>query len=402
LANIVQPGKAGKTKPAAPSACAAMRAMELSRLLDRMVVMGNRQSCAVVLSQDNRTLTRADEFEGLSDRELVAALDVAAAGERATLVATLKFLSEVERRGVHRDMGYRTIFDYCVLRLKMSEGAAMRRIYSARSAAKLPALYERLRTGALSLSSVSRLAPHLTAQNSQSLIARASGARLREVETIVAELLVKESRPLPATEPPQAELIFACVAVAAGTQSARADEKTAAHDCRMPEEPTPLSSPPQRPKRDSIHVESPGVLRIVFRASLAFREKLELASRLLGRRADGRLETVIELVLDRFLDKEDPFRRKAGKRCSPSPRARRAARWLRDAVWRRDGGRCAFISEDGVRCEARSKLEYDHILPWAQGGSSADPANIRLLCRAHNLHLARKSFGERVPAPRSG
>ncbi|MBI2385241.1 MAG: hypothetical protein HYV14_04420 [Elusimicrobia bacterium] len=137
--------------------------------------MENKGSLAVVLSQDNPGLPTAAEIGALTDAELVSALDAAAAGEREKLCHLLKYLAEVESRGVHLDMGYRTAFDFCVLRLKLSEGSAMRRIYSARAAAKVPELYDKLRSGELSLSSVSRLAPHLTTENARDLIARASG-----------------------------------------------------------------------------------------------------------------------------------------------------------------------------------------------------------------------------------
>ncbi|MEK7743726.1 MAG: HNH endonuclease [Elusimicrobiota bacterium] len=65
----------------------------------------------------------------------------------------------------------------------------------------------------------------------------------------------------------------------------------------------------------------------------------------------------------------------------------------RDAVWCRDGGRCAFIGPDGRRCPETAGLEVDHIVPWAAGGSSTDTRNLRLACRQHNLLFARRCFG---------
>jgi hypothetical protein len=49
---------------------------------------------------------------------------------------------------------------------------------------------------------------------------------------------------------------------------------------------------------------------------------------------------------------------------------------VRMAVWRRDQGRCA-------RCGSREKLEYDHIIPVSEGGSSTE-RNIELLCESCN------------------
>jgi hypothetical protein len=61
-------------------------------------------------------------------------------------------------------------------------------------------------------------------------------------------------------------------------------------------------------------------------------------------------------------------------------------------VWERDGGRCAFVSDSGHRCETRSRLEFDHILEFARGGLATE-GNIRLLCQAHNQYRAERAFG---------
>ena len=45
-------------------------------------------------------------------------------------------------------------------------------------------------------------------------------------------------------------------------------------------------------------------------------------------------------------------------------------------VWQRDGGRCAD-------CGSKEKLEYDHIIPLAKGGSNTE-RNIQLLCERCN------------------
>ena len=44
-------------------------------------------------------------------------------------------------------------------------------------------------------------------------------------------------------------------------------------------------------------------------------------------------------------------------------------------------------------------LEFDHIIPWAQGGLSDDPDNIRLLCRTHNQWTAREQTAPAQEAP---
>jgi len=65
---------------------------------------------------------------------------------------------------------------------------------------------------------------------------------------------------------------------------------------------------------------------------------------------------------------------------------------VRRLVWERDQGRCTFVGESGQRCPATNALEFDHVQPVAQGGTSA-PGNLRLRCRAHNQLDAEREFG---------
>jgi len=76
----------------------------------------------------------------------------------------------------------------------------------------------------------------------------------------------------------------------------------------------------------------------------------------------------------------------------PDTRGRYLPVAVRRAAYVREGGQCAFVSPDGRRCPARGLIEFDHVKPFAKRGS-ADPQNIRLLCRSHNLLHARRCFG---------
>src|SRR5262249_39052326 len=82
-------------------------------------------------------------------------------------------------------------------------------------------------------------------------------------------------------------------------------------------------------------------------------------------------------------------RRRRG-RSSANPRHVPAE--VRNAVWRRDGGRCTFVAQGGHRCGERRRLGFDHILPVARGGRAA-VGHLRLRCRAHNQYEAERAFG---------
>lgn len=67
---------------------------------------------------------------------------------------------------------------------------------------------------------------------------------------------------------------------------------------------------------------------------------------------------------------------------------------VRRAVWERDGGSCAWQLDAGGCCGSTSRLELDHVVPWASGGT-ATVEGVRLLCHHHNRPAARLAFGER-------
>jgi len=52
-------------------------------------------------------------------------------------------------------------------------------------------------------------------------------------------------------------------------------------------------------------------------------------------------------------------------------------------VWKRDKGQC-------VECGSKDELHFDHILPFARGGTSLTSANVQLLCARHNLSKSDK------------
>ncbi len=51
---------------------------------------------------------------------------------------------------------------------------------------------------------------------------------------------------------------------------------------------------------------------------------------------------------------------------------------VKQAVWKRDAGRC-------VECGASDELHFDHIIPYSAGGSSVAAENVQILCARHNL-----------------
>lgn len=269
-----------------------------------------------------------DALTELDDEALIRGLDESRRREREELPLLLAHLAEVARRGLHLDLGHRSLFELCVERLRYSEGAAARRVDAARAASRFPALYSLLRDGELTLTCVSRLSSHLTPENFDEAVSRAAGRKQREIEELIVDLAARKVSVVPAPEPqapePEPSLFeaAAAVATAAATAPDRRDE--------------PFGSSPPSPKlprrRDVVRLESPGVVRGSFQADATLRRKLDCAKELLFRACPGgRLEDVLGRVLDDYLSRRDPFRKKpAIVRPGRDRESRRIPQWVKD------------------------------------------------------------------------
>jgi 5-methylcytosine-specific restriction endonuclease McrA len=77
----------------------------------------------------------------------------------------------------------------------------------------------------------------------------------------------------------------------------------------------------------------------------------------------------------------------------PSLRPRHIPAEVKRAVWARDEACCTWPLASGGVCGSKTRLELDHIVPVARGGTST-VSNIRLLCATHNGLAARQVFGD--------
>lgn len=336
---------------------------------------------------------RPPSSESLTDAELENRLKRLVAIERRALSWLLAHLGEFDRRRLHAGKGHPSLFSYCTRVLGYSEQAAYKRIQAARAARAHPSLLPSLAAGEVTLTALVILAPHLRTDNLERLVAQARGRPTREIERLVAAIAPREDA-------------ADCLRLLPGQAVPEVTTSHSAGDTRESSgTPRPvIQHPPALPPRGEIAPLSERRHLFRFSASTPFRTKFERSRDVLG---SASMERVFEAALDALLDVRDPERRLARRRArglepeerkarenGERGRTRRIPIAIRDAVWTRDGGRCTFTAPDGSRCPATRHLEIDHVLPYALGGTSDDAANLRLLCRTHNLLEAEKAFGE--------
>jgi hypothetical protein len=333
----------------------------------------------------------------LTDAQLVAKVTSLARCEHEATARLIAHLVEFDARRLHLGAGFSSLFTYCCEVLGLSEHEAYNRIVAARAARKFPVILDMLVEGRLNLTAVRLLAPHLTGANHRELLAAASRKRKREVEELLARHSPRPDVPSTVRKLPAAKETPPPPAASASAPAASAPSASAS----LPA----LALPPPSTRRPLVSPLAPDRYEIRFTASARTCEKLRLAQDLLRHAVpNGDTAEIIDRALTALLD--DLARKKFA--ATNRPRASRGtALGSRDipakvmrAAWLRDGGRCAFVSKSGRRCNERGFLEFHHVEPHGMGGEPT-VENIELRCRPHNAYEADLFYGPRPPT-RSG
>jgi len=133
---------------------------------------------------------------GLSDRDLLARLEMLAGRERESLVELVAHLAALDRRpALYVAHGYGSLFSYCTQALRLSEDAACNRIDAARTCGRFPVILDLLASGEVTLTTVRLLGRHLTPENHEAVLARAKGRTRQQIDLLVAELAPRPDVP---------------------------------------------------------------------------------------------------------------------------------------------------------------------------------------------------------------
>jgi hypothetical protein len=199
----------------------------------------------------------------LSDDDLLARTRAFATEEREATAELVAHLAALEMRpSAYAALGHGSLFGYCVEGLGLSEDAACNRIAAARWCRQFPAIADLMASGAVSLTTVRLLGPHLTPENHEAVLARASRRRRADIQALIAELAPQPDVPASVRKVPAPRLapdVLAFVDSESDPDSRRlwtADAPTTAA-AEVP--PTPQhgpDSPQQGPARTDMSVQT--------------------------------------------------------------------------------------------------------------------------------------------------
>ena len=331
------------------------------------------------------TLNISSAASQLSDHDILARVHCAVQTERHATANLIALLVELDRRRLYLGEGFSSLFTYCTQALHLSEHAAYNRIETARAVRRFPVILDLVESGAVMLTAVRLLAPHLTDVNHRELLESAHHKSKREVEVLIATLA-------PAADAPSVVRKLPTTAVSAQRVSS-APQRHPNADEGLPIESS--SRAPGAPPRAEVKPLAPQRYKIQITVSQETYDKLTRAQDLLRHVVPtGDPATILERALDLLVANLE--RTKLSMTNRPRlPRdvkstSRHIPAQVKRAVWQRDGGRCAFNGRQG-RCRETGFLEFHHVRPFASGGeTSAD--NLELRCRSHNQYEADQCF----------
>ena len=276
----------------------------------------------------------------------------------------LSVLQQIEAQFVFRELGYSSMFQYCIERHKLSESRAYELIYVSRKCAEVPRLKAAMEAGAVSLSAAKRIGSVVTEENAELWISQAATLKQKELERAVATVnpkaAVKER-----IKPVAAERSTLVVGISHSLEKklARVRELVAQSSAK------PCDLERALEQMADLFLESKDPVR---RAERITQKKLAAASK------------ANQHVLSKVAA---PARKSppavARQTRSPIPTA------IRHQVMLRDRAECQGTTPQGTRCGCRQWTDIHHIRPVSLGGSN-HPSNLLTLCHSHHQQAHSK------------
>lgn len=236
----------------------------------------------------------------------------------------IEILQQVEEHKVYLTFQCRSLHEYTMRILKLTESVASNFIVVARKAKEVPELKQVIESGALSVSKARKITPILNQSNQEEWLKMAVELPQRKLEQQVAKASPKEATP------------------------------------------------------ERLKFVSEERLNLQMGVSEKLSQKLKRAQDLESQRQKKpvSLEETLEALLNIYLDQQDPVQK------AEKLKNRKNLSVARH-VDLRDQGQCTHKDSKGERCSERRWLDVHHIIPRSKGGPDT-LENLTTLCSGHH------------------
>ena len=238
-------------------------------------------------------------LQSIPDDELLRRLADLMGQSRRIEADVVAHIGEVEERRLYAREAFPSMFAYSMSVLHLSEAEAYLRIAVARASREHPILLTMLADGRLHLTAIARLAPHLTRENRDGLLERATHRSKRQVLELIAEIAPKPDAPAVVRKLPERRIPSSGLPGVLNLGEAPTPELCPGG---VGAPVVPALAPPVAAA--IVQPLSPGRYKVQFTASTELHDKLERLRALMGGRGqDGDLAAVIEQAVTEKLER---------------------------------------------------------------------------------------------------
>lgn len=284
----------------------------------------------------------------------------AAKSEKSATLTLLEHLAEVDRRRLYAEKGFPSLWIYVNEFLGYSESQTTERVSAMRLMVKVPEVKKELEAGKITLTATAKLATHVRREKTGTaetldLLSAISGKTTREVEQHLAKNATVEY---------------------------------------------------QMEKFKAITSET---TRIIIDVDQEFLMLMNRVRELKGHPGTTTQE-LLKASMKKLIEKHSPKKTGEGLRApevenkqgsnvektilkNTSTNSRYIPYPIRNEIRLRSGDRCEYIDpESKRRCPCKTRLEFDHVVPFSLGGQSTFE-NLRHYCASHNKLSAIRQYG---------
>ncbi len=287
--------------------------------------------------------------------------------ERKIMHLVLSHILEIMNRRLYADLGFDSMYTMMTKKYGYSEASAIRRIDAAKLLISVPEVADRLKSGTLNLSQACLLQKCLEADAKKG--EAVSVAKTQEILDKLEDCNGFQTRQVLAQE-------FDIPLKIQEIVRPQKDESVRLETTFSKEQFEEL----KQAKSFLSHVVHNGSWAEVITA---------LASKLnqfkLGKKnklfSPVKSKSSVATELQSSILQSPPLAASTQKRASISVHLKRE-------IFAKANGCCQYQSSDGSRCGSQFQIQIDHIVPVRWGGANSKD-NLRLLCRTHNLLMAR-------------
>lgn len=350
---------------------------------------------------DSRISNLKENVKQLSDKLLLEQTQYLAEHERAVTVLVLRHLREVEIRRLFVDLGYSSMYAYCIKHLKYSENKTSSRLASARLMTELPEIEEQIETGCLNITTLSKVQTFMRTEktiqhelNKDQKLALIAQCENKPTRQIAKDLIQKSHRPALLAE----KFKMTTVVLSDNSLSLEYTKFEALLDQNDQDMLQEFKNLYAHDLPDQANVS---VLKFLLKKALQHKKKNLGIDKKSLQRVNGKNDGNAPLPISPKVNENSVNRNTSktvknlsnttNKKTAPQRKVLPIA--VKRFLWQRAQACCEHVdSKMKIRCSSKFALQPDHIIPIALGGSD-EIENLQLLCRVHNSRRAIKTFG---------